>query len=45
MSRNYICQTGGERYLLPKAKFKGKDAIALCVRLLWSLAQKDNEKW
>jgi hypothetical protein len=31
--------------LAAKAKFRGKGAFALCVRLLWSLTQKNNEKW
>jgi hypothetical protein len=28
------------RFCPPKAKFRGKGAFTLCVRLLWSLTQK-----
>jgi hypothetical protein len=29
----------------PKAEFPEKGANSSCVRLLWSLTQKNNEKW
>jgi hypothetical protein len=31
------------RFCPPKAKFREKGANALCVRLLWSLTQKNGE--
>jgi hypothetical protein len=33
------------RFCPAKAKFREKGTNSLCVRLLWSLTQKNNEKW